>query len=242
MIKPTLFDENFNELNSINLSNNQKAEMWRNINHKAKKQTKHYWKNALAVLSAIAIILVLSPSLISKKSEMKVPEATSPKISDSRSNHKQDPADNSKIDEPISAKNDSSQWEQISRLRYDLAEVITSKTESNKITVTVKRKQSFGTDPDPFGPVFKPDTETQDYILKSSADKQNLDLKPKQTVLLAFAQYQQPNSTDWFWGAELLCSLNPDGKYYDSEGKPATITISSYVKITNGILEIQEPQ
>ena len=101
----------------------------------------------------------------------------------------------------------------ISRLHYDLGVIQTIQTIENEMVITVKRLNSFGTDPDPLGRVIKPDSDTRDYTIRTSQTQQITHLKVKQQVLLLSGQYLPKDATDFIWAAEVVGETKDDGKF-----------------------------
>ncbi|MDP4161726.1 MAG: hypothetical protein Q8898_01360 [Bacillota bacterium] len=77
MTKSTLLDKEFNELNSINLSDKQQISIWQNIHQKNKRGNKLlFLKNSAILIAALSIILLLSTTLIAGKIGKKQPNGT----------------------------------------------------------------------------------------------------------------------------------------------------------------------
>lgn len=223
MTKRTFWDEEFTELNSVDLHPQQKEKMWQNIKSGTKKRNRfEFFKNGLIVSAAMALFLIISASLIL------------PKINNQ--NHSASAPQKQVVPTQVLHKSDSAQWDAIARLRYDLGVIDKIQSKQNQLTITVKRNNSFGSDADPLGQVMNPDTDTRTYLLKTSENTQTLHLKIKQNVLLLFGQYEQKASTEPFWAAEVLGVTKKDGKLYNSSGEPLNVNISSQINVTDGKL------
>jgi hypothetical protein len=224
MTNRTFWDEEFNELNSIELSGDQKNKLWKNITAKKKKNRWMFFKNGLIYAAAIAIFLVLTMSFLSEKIQTKNHSAS-------------DPVKPVKI-EPAQLlyQKDSADWEIVDRERYDLAIIEKIQIDENKVSITAKRIQTYGTDADPLGPVIKrdPPTETVTYLLKTSEPKQTLHLEKNQNVLLKFSYYLPKGAADSVLAAEVLGAAKDDGKLYNSSGELLNFPISSQVKVIDG--------
>jgi hypothetical protein len=225
----TFWDEEFKELNSIDLSHDQKTKMLQNIKVVTKRRNRfQIFKNVFVISAALALFLILTISLISERMQTKNPSAS-------------DPQKHVKINIEQTqqlSKKDSAQWEVVSRLRYDYGVIEKVQTSQKQVVITVKRINSFGSDADPID-TTKPDTDSRTYVLKTSENKQILHLKVNQKVLLLYGQYSAKGSTDTFWAAEVLGNTQKDGKFYNSEGKLVNLTISSTVNVTDGILKVK---
>lgn len=229
----TLWDEEFKELNSIELSGTQKAKLWRNITAKKRKRSE-FFKLGLIYSAAAALFLVLTASFISGKlHHTKDHSAAAPPVQQVKTKPAQVPVQQL-------AGSDSKGWEPIARERIDLAAINKVDTSENKISITVTRIKTFGYDTDPLNLVMNPDTDTQTYILRTTEQKKTLNLQENQKVLLKFNQYQKTGEADTFWGAEVVGVQQKDGKYFNADGDLLTLLISSQVSVTDGKLEVKQ--
>ncbi|MDP4084990.1 MAG: hypothetical protein Q8934_10300 [Bacillota bacterium] len=239
MIKPIFSDEEFQDLNSIDLSKKQKITIWRNLNLKIKRRRKvSYLKNSLILLSTLLIVFILSTNLLNRNLNKHRQSAAIQKNKMVTAKEKQSAI--LKNPEQILKKSDSEHWELIERQRYDLAIIEKINTNANQISIVVTREKSFGGDADPYGPVFNPDSKTREYRLKTSDEKQTLYLKGKMKVLLAVGHYA--NGQDQFYAAEVLSYKDSNEKFYNPQGQLANFRLSSAVKMVNGELETTDQQ
>jgi hypothetical protein len=234
MTNRTLWDEEFKELNSIELSETQKVKLWKNIT--SKKQNRfEFFKYGLIYSAAIALFLVLTASFISGKIHTKDHSADQP-ARPAKPTQQAQPV--KIVPNQIISKAGSADWgEALERLRYDEGVIEKIKTDQKQVSIIVKLTNRYGSDADPLGTVIKPDSGTKEYLLTTSKLNETLHLEVNQKVLLLVGLYQKKGSTDNFWGGEVTGIMQKDGKYYDSDGKLLNLRISNQVNITNGILK-----
>jgi hypothetical protein len=234
----TGLDNEFIELNTIHLNNEQKTAIWKVIHQKSKKSaTLISVRNVAISILTVAVMLILTFNLIHLNENKQQHHSSTPAPTKKVVPHKV--TGNAELRD-----NDSKSWEIISRAyRYDIASIEYLNTNLNELAqLKVKRIQIFGTDTDPEGTVIKIDELQRTYTLQTILNQQVLQFQNGQKILLSFGQYEKVNSTDWFWGAKVLGYAKDDGKFYDMKGKPLNLTISSQVKIVDGVLNVQKEQ
>lgn len=240
MIKPIFSDDDFKELNTIELNDNQKKLIWKNINVGARKRNHFiYIKSSFIALSALLIVVILATNFLN--GNLKMPQQGAEKKIQMNKNEKQEYLlTTSQKPEQIIRSSDSKSWELLERIHYDLGVIQKIEITNHQMKILISRINSFGSDDDPLGQVYNPDTKTREYIIKTSEEIQILHLKEKDKVLITVEHYA--NGQNEFYAAEVKAYMKKDGKYYDTKGQLANLRISSVVNIANGNLETPEKQ
>ncbi|MGV3466850.1 MAG: hypothetical protein ACO1OT_16360 [Heyndrickxia sp.] len=228
----TGLDNEFHELNSIQLNHKQKDAMWRNIQRKSKRSFAFLsLKNVGISILAVAVMLTVTFNLIDFKGEKHPSNTAAPRTVQKVVPPK--PAGNPEI------RDNSQGWQLDGRMRYDVAtieDINSDLKELNELKVT--RLQSFGTDNDPVDPELNLH-DSKKYTLQTILNQQVLQFKNGQRILLTTGLYAVEGNSDDIDGAKVLGYAKDDGKFYDLNGKPINLTISSRVQIVDGELKIK---
>jgi len=228
----TGLDNEFHELNSIQLNHKQKDAMWRNIQRKSKRSfTFLSLKNVGISVLAVAFMLIITFNLIDFRGEKHPSNIAAPKPTKKIESPK--PAGNPEI------RDNGQGWQIDGRMRYDVATIEDLNPESKELSeLKVSRHQSFGTDTDPVDPDLDIH-ESKTYTLQTVLNQQVLQFKNGQKILITTGLYAVKGRQDEFPGAKVLGYAKDDGKFYDLNGKLFNLRISSRVQIVAGELKIK---
>jgi hypothetical protein len=227
-------NHDFQELNSITLTNHQKERIWENINQKSRKRT--LWKaisSSLILTGAAAFFLILALTNMHLFQNEAKQNIHHPEI------HKPVPAP-AKVYVPAKSVEVGNKWEIVDRLRCVTATVESFKIKNHLITsIVVKQEQYYGSDADPLGYFPIMDKVEKEYTLLTDFD-QSLLKKGDHLILSSAAQYADNTNSKPFYGAKVEGIQKKDGKYYTIDGKPTELVISSKVQIKNGSLIVKK--